>query len=205
MSAPLKLPPATPPYLARWRRIVTGCWLVGIAIGLGCYVLKSDQFTPEQLASDFREFGNLMLLIYLIASISRAFVLIPSTPFVLAGCALFPDRPLVVLGTSLLGIAISASLIYFFAESLGLDTYFQKRHAAQFARLECVLRSRWGFWGLVGWAGFPLAPTDLACYVAGSLRMPYWRFLAAVCLGELIVCAFYVFTADITRRNMIDT
>ncbi len=204
MCLPPELSPATPPEFARWRRILIVCWLAGIAFGLACYVVKSDQFTPVQLASDFRRFGNLMLLIYLLASISRAFVLIPSTPFVLAGCALFPDQPLVVLGTSLLGIAISASLIYYCAESLGLDTYFQKRHAIQFARLECVLRSRWGFWGLVGWAGFPLAPTDLACYVAGTLRMPYWRFLAAVCLGELLVCSFYVYTADITRRNLFE-
>lgn len=167
-------------------------WIVAVASGLSYYMSHAPQFTPEQLAGDFRSWQGLMLWVYLAASVSRALVLIPSTPFVLAGCLLFPDQPVMVLAVSLLAIAISASLLYFGAEAVGLDSYFRTRHPQRFARLEAALRSRWGFWALVAWAGFPLAPTDLACCVAGTIRLPFWRFLTAVCLGELIVCACYI-------------
>jgi uncharacterized membrane protein YdjX (TVP38/TMEM64 family) len=171
-------------------------WLAAAVAGLGYYVTHTRQFSPQQIAEDLRSCEGLMLVVYLMASVSRAFVLIPSTPFVLAGCLLFPGRPAVVLGISLLGIAISASLIYFCAEGLGLDAHFRRRHSTRFARLESALKGRWGFWVLAGWAFFPLVPTDVACYVAGTVRVPFWRFLAAVCFGELIVCAFYVFSSQ---------
>ena len=50
---------------------------------------------------------------------------------------------------------------------------------------------------------FPVAPTDLACYVAGVLRLPFWRFLAAICLGETIVCAIYIFSGQLAWRGFL--
>jgi len=180
------------PLLARWRRWLLGGWLCVLGVVLALYVTHAEEFTPRQIAADLQSFEHGLLLLYLLASVTRAIVLIPATPFVLAGCLLFPQRPGLVLGISLLGIALSATLIYHFAGALGLDWWCANRHPRQVERLTRLLSGRWGFGVLVAWAFFPLAPTDLACYLAGTLRLPFWRYLLAICLGELLVCAGYV-------------
>ena len=45
---------------------------------------------------------------------------------------------------------------------------------------------------MAGWSAFPLTPTDVICYVAGTLRMPVARFAGAVALGKAALVAFYV-------------
>ena len=116
-----------------WRWVFIAVWMTAIVAGLAYYATHAERFTPEHLAADLRRWEHLALLVYLAASVSRALVLIPSTPFVLAGCLLFPDSPWLVLGTSMLAIALSASLLYYGAEHLGLDAYFKRRHPAGIA------------------------------------------------------------------------
>lgn len=181
--------------LARLRKVIAVAWLIAVGVALGFYATHRSEFTPEQIATDLREWEEWILLIYLAASISRAIVLIPSTPFVLAGCLLFPSRPMTVLLLSLTGIAISASLIYFCAQSLGLGASFERRPTVSYLKLKSILQSRWGFWALAAWAAFPFAPTDLACYVAGTMRLHFGRFLASVCLGEAVICLFYILSS----------
>lgn len=182
--------------LARWRRWAVRGWLVVLGLVLVLYATHADEFTPRQIAADLRRFEHGLLALYLLASVTRALVLIPSTPFVLAGCLLFPGRPGLVLAVSVTGIALSATLIYHFAGLLGLDEWFETHQPQRVRWMTEWLRGPWGFWALVGWAFFPLAPTDLACYLAGSLRLPFGRSLAAICLGELLVCAGYVFLSQ---------
>jgi uncharacterized membrane protein YdjX (TVP38/TMEM64 family) len=45
------------------------------------------------------------------------------------------------------------------------------------------------------WAFFPLVPTDAVCYVAGTIRMHFLKFIIAVFVGELVLCSIYVFAA----------
>jgi uncharacterized membrane protein YdjX (TVP38/TMEM64 family) len=182
--------------LSRCRRWALRGWLLVVGLVLAFYAMHAEEFTPRQIAADLQRFEHGLLALYLLASITRALVLIPSTPFVLAGCLLFPERPGLVLAISLGGIALSATVIYHFAGLLGLDQWFETRHPDQSRRMQQWLSGPWGFWALVGWAFFPLAPTDLACYLAGSLRLPFGRYLAAVCLGELLVCAGYVYVSQ---------
>lgn len=182
--------------LSHYRRWALRGWLVVLGVVLAFYVTHADEFTPGQIAADLQRFEHGLLLLYLLASVTRALVLIPSTPFVLAGCLLFPGRPGLVLAICMVGIALSATVIYHFAGLLGLDHWFETRHSDQSRRMRQWLSGRWGFWALVGWACFPLAPTDLACYLAGSLKLPFGRYLAAVCLGELLVCAGYVYVSQ---------
>lgn len=186
----------------RWRLVFLVIWSIAIVIGLSYYSTHAERFTPEHIAADMRHWEHLALLVYLLASISRALVLIPSTPFVLAGSILFPQSPWLVLTTSMLAIAVSASMIYYGSEHLGIDAYFKRKHPAGIDKLEKMLRSRGGFWAIAAWACFPVAPTDLACYVAGVLRLPFWRFLGAICLGETVVCAFYVFSGQFAWKSI---
>ena len=45
---------------------------------------------------------------------------------------------------------------------------------------------------IVGWSFFPLAPTDLICYVCGVLEINFPKFLLGVLLGEGAICAIYI-------------
>jgi len=47
---------------------------------------------------------------------------------------------------------------------------------------------------VVAWAFFPLAPTDLVCFLAGTTRMNYLRFIIAIAMGELAICLFYTYS-----------
>jgi uncharacterized membrane protein YdjX (TVP38/TMEM64 family) len=182
--------------LSLWRRWAVRGWLVVLGLVLAFYATHTEEFTPRQIAADLQRFEHGLLVLYLLASVTRALVLIPSTPFVLAGCLLFPGRPGLVLVISLVGISLSATVIYHFAGMLGLDHWFEARHPDRARWMRQWLSGPWGFWALVCWSFFPLAPTDLACYLAGSLRLPFGRYLAAVCLGELLVCAGYIFLSQ---------
>ncbi|MCY2970216.1 MAG: VTT domain-containing protein [Planctomycetota bacterium] len=127
-------------------------------------------------------------------SFLRGFTLIPSTPFVIAGVLLFPENKIIVLLISLGGILFSATLLYYLSEFLGFDSYFEKIAPERVIQITTKIDSPWGFLFVVLWAFFPLAPTDLVCYIAGTARMNFLRFILAVALGELIICLFYTYS-----------
>lgn len=176
------------PALSGWQRLALTGWLLLALAGLAWYATHADAWTPRQLAETLASWRGPLALLYVVVLVARAFVLIPSTPLVLAGVLLFPESPGLLLCLSLVGIGLSATLLYFCAERLGLDLVLRRRYPRQFAQVAAALDSRWGPWLLVAWAFFPAVPTDLACHVAGMVRMPFPRFLAAVLLGELILC-----------------
>lgn len=167
-------------------------WLASLAAILGVYLIHPARFSAENIAKTLQGAGHQIALLLLVVSVIRAFFLIPSTPFVLAGGLLLPDRPWTVLSISMAGIILSATLLYFFSEWLGFRDYFRRLPGSTFDKLESALKGRFGFLYLVLWAFFPFAPTDAACYVAGMTRMPFGKFLAGIGLGELIICSFYV-------------
>src|SRR5215472_5264773 len=105
-------------------------------------------------------------LVYLVLGALRGFTLVPSTTLVIAAVAFFPPWPLFLL--TLAGILISSTSIYFFAEALGIDEVLKRRHPRALERLTGVL-SRHELPIIIGWSFFPLAPTDLICYVCGVL------------------------------------
>lgn len=174
------------------RRWVIWLWLAALVAGLVLYWFHMDRFTPRMIAETLRAYGSQLLIAYLLVSVARAFFLIPSTPFVLAGGLLFPDQPWTVLLISMIGIALSATLIYGFSDWLGLGEHLDRLAHPVYERMEKALSGRFAFLYLVLWSFFPLVPTDAACYVAGVLRLRFWKFLGAICLGELIICGVYV-------------
>lgn len=179
-------------FMTVWQRWAATGWLLMIVAGLAAYATHSEDFSPRRLAATLVAWRGPLACVYVLALVTRSLVLIPSTPLVMAGIVLFPGRPGWVWLLSLVGIGLSSLLLYYFAEHLGLDRHFRDRYPKQFERVARALRSRWGFWLLVAWAFFPAVPTDLACHVAGVVRMPIGRFLAAVLLGEAILCGICV-------------
>ena len=135
--------------------------------------------------------------VYLLLGAIRGFTLIPSTTLVLAAVAFFPPVPLFAL--TIAGIVISSACIYWFAESIGLDVALKRRHPDAVARLTDLLQKH-ELPIIIGWSFFPLAPTDLICYVCGVLRVNFLRCLLGVAIGEGTICGIYIFVGDQTLR-----
>ena len=166
---------------------------MAIVAGVGSYLWNPQAFTPENISGFLLTFQGEIWLVYFAMSALRGFTLLPSTPLVLAGTLLFPGLPLAVLAVSMAGILISSSLIYFFSEHLGFNEYFESHKPELTHRIRAKLEHPLGFLFVAGWAFFPLVPTDLVCYLAGTTKMNYWKFLGAVFVGELILCTCYIY------------
>ena len=126
---------------------------------------------------------------YLALGCLRGFTLIPSTTLVLAAMPFFPPWPLFAL--TLAGIVISSWCIYVFAGALHLEEVFTGRHARTIERLRRALE-RHELPIIIGWSFFPLAPTDLVCYVCGAARVNLWKCLLGVAIGEGAICGLYI-------------
>ena len=49
---------------------------------------------------------------------------------------------------------------------------------------------------IIGWSFFLFLPTDVLCYVCGSLKINFKKFLFGVIVGEGTVYAIYIFLGD---------
>ena len=177
--------------MPRIRRVALVFWVLLVLTLTVLYAVNPELTSPEGLVDALHQSGQPVLLGYAFLSIVRAFTLVPSTGLIILGTLLFPDQPWFVMSSSLAGIVVSAALIYFFFEFLGLTELFERKHGSRVRWLEEQMRQK-GFWVVVAWSAFPFVPTDIICYVAGTLRMNVWMFLCGVALGELPIVTFYV-------------
>jgi len=161
-----------------------------VATALYVYFFRRD-LIQTRLDDAFSYSFGVASIVYLLIGSARAFTLIPSTYLVLAGIPFFPPVPLFIL--TLIGILVSSAIIYWFAESLHIHELVQRgRHKGQYERLRNVME-RHELPIIVGWSFFPLAPTDLICYVCGVMEVNFPKFLLGVALGEGTICAIYIF------------
>ena len=137
--------------------------------------------------------------VYLLLGSIRGLTLIPSTGLLLLAIPLFPPLELFVL--TLIGILISSLSIYFFSRSLHLAEYFGRRDKAKVDRVRHLL-DRNPMAIIIAWSFFPLAPTDLICYVCGVMRISLGRVVAGVLIGEGAICALYIFLGDTMLRAL---
>ncbi|MBX3283480.1 MAG: TVP38/TMEM64 family protein [Acidobacteria bacterium] len=171
-------------------------WAVIIVTALILYLADPAAFSPENIAKVLRANVQSLWAVYIAISVLRGLTLLPSTPLVIAGTILFPLEPLWVFSISLTGIALSSTMIYFFSEALGFDDFFEMRKPDLVHSLKKRMESPWGLAFVAAWAFFPFAPTDAVCYVAGIVRLKYWKFILGVLLGEALLCGIYVWTGS---------
>ena len=184
------------------RKIFLALWIAIVGAGVGSYLYSPGTFSAENIAAFMLRFGGVIWLIYFLFSAFRGFTLLPSTPLVLAGTILFPTQPFAVLAVSMIGILLSSTMIYYFSEFLGFDEYFENHKPELSLRIKQKLEHPLGFLFVAGWAFFPLVPTDLVCYLAGTTRMKYWKFILAVLTGEMVLCVFYIFFGGSLLKNV---
>jgi uncharacterized membrane protein YdjX (TVP38/TMEM64 family) len=171
-------------------------WLAVILTGVGAYIIYPQEFTAPKIAAFLLRLQGEIWLVYLVISVLRGFTLLPSTPIVIAGTMLFPGQPFAVLSVSISGILLSSCMIYFFAEILGFSDFFENHKPELIHKIKSKLEHPAGFAFVVVWAFFPFVPTDLVCYVAGTTKMNFFKFIAAVFLGEMVLCSFYIFSGS---------
>ena len=171
-------------------------WLVVVSAAIAVLLFQRD-LVSRQLARATSVSLVAGGVVYLGFGALRGFTLIPSTALVFAGLAFFPPWTLFLL--TIAGIVISSASIYWFSDALGLTGPLERRYPQQIARLTDVLQ-RYELPVIIGWSFFPLAPTDLICYVCGILRVSFVKCLVGVTIGEGAICGLYIFLGDQALR-----
>jgi uncharacterized membrane protein YdjX (TVP38/TMEM64 family) len=128
--------------------------------------------------------------VYLALGCLRGFTLIPATYLVIAGMLVLPPVPLYAL--TIAGIIVSSTAVYYFAEAMQFDRFFERKYGPQVARLRALMTRR-ELPIVIAWSFFPIAPTDLVCYVCGALKVGLKKCLLGVTIGEGAICAIYIF------------
>lgn len=176
-----------------YRKTIIVAWAALAISAVLSFLIWPERFTPIGITAFLREFRGEALLVYAAISVVRGFTLLPSTPLVIAGTLVFPVEPWFVLVISILGIVASSSMIYWFSDVLGISDFFETRKPRTVAKIRERLERPAGLAFVFLWAFFPLVPTDAVCYVAGSSRMNFAKFIVAITAGEIILCSIYVF------------
>jgi uncharacterized membrane protein YdjX (TVP38/TMEM64 family) len=178
------------------RRVKKGLyyfWLGLIASLFVLFLVYPDSFTPTKIADFLEQYSDQLLLIYILISFVRGLFLIPSTPFILAGAILFPEQPWTVFLISIIGVVIGSTLVYYMSDALGFSEKLERKYPKKIERWHRRLNSPWAATIVVAWSFFPFVPTDVICYVAGIVKMPYRILISGVIIGELVLIYLYVF------------
>lgn len=184
--------------LPQRRAVVAAVWLPAVALTIYAFA-----FHREAVQQQMRTAESVSLLasaaVYLLLGAVRGFTLIPATSLVLLGVAFFP--PGWLFGLTLAGILISSASVYGLASSMHFDDLFPAKYRVQYERLRNLLSAH-ELSVVILWSFFPLAPTDLICYVCGAMRVKLRTCLLGVAIGEGAICAVYIFFGDRLLRGV---
>jgi len=172
-------------------------WLVIVGGALYLYFFERDM-VQAQLQGAFSTSAIAGSIIYILLGSFRAFTLVPATFLLLVGLPFFP--PLWLLTITMASVVVSSSIVYFFAEALHMDEFFEKNHPRHIRKLKDLL-SRYQLPIIIGWSFMMFLPTDLICYVCGTLRINFTKFIVGVLIGEGAVYAIYIYAADYFLRG----
>jgi uncharacterized membrane protein YdjX (TVP38/TMEM64 family) len=168
-------------------------WLAIVALVLIAIALNPNLLNRDSIAGFLDGLGPSALVVYIGISLARALLMMPSTPFILAGAAVFPQMSVLIFIISYIGVIAGTLLIYMFPSFGSYDEYLEAKYPKQIGQVKEKMQGPYSFWIVVGWSFFPLVPTDLISYVAGIAKMSYKKLVAAVIIGELPIVTFYVF------------
>ena len=180
----------------RFRRIFLIVWLSVVAVAL--YLFLFDRaLLQEMFANLVAQPKMLSGAIFFAIFCVRGFTLIPASYFVFAAIPILPPVPLFLL--TLGGILVSSASIYLFSEAMSLDEYFERNHKAAIDKVKKAMQ-RYELPIIIGWSFLFVMPTDVICYVCGTLKVDFKKFLLGILIGEGGVCAIYIFLGDSLLR-----
>ncbi len=164
-------------------------WLIIFATSLFLYFYESSAIS-ERFIKIFTASSLVGYSIFFLASALRGFTLIPVTYFIVVGLVFIKPFPLYIM--TVVGVMISSACVYYFSEYLNFDEYFETNHKKQIDKIKSVITKN-ELPIVITWSMMPFLPTDVMCYVCGTLDIPVKKFLLGVLIGEGIMCAVYIF------------
>ena len=168
-------------------------WLCLVAIVLVSLLIFPDWLSRDSISELLNNFGTMALIVYIVLSLTRSLLMIPCTPFVLAGAISFPQWPLIVFVISFTGIVLGAFLVYSFPSFGNYDEFLEEKYPGKIAALKEKMQGKYAFAIVAGWSFFPLVPTDVICYVAGIAKMSFKKMVMALLIGEIPLVTTYIF------------
>lgn len=171
------------------KSVALWIWLAVITVAMYGYFYERE-FIQAQAMRVMNLPASWRYAIFLAIGCLRGFTLIPVTYVILLGLVFLPAWPAYAL--TMIGVMVSSTTIYYFADYLGLTHFFEKNHAKEIEKLRTVLQKH-ELPIVVGWSFFPFVPTDVICYVCGSLEIDVRKFLLGIMIGEGISVALYIF------------
>ena len=179
------------------RYALFGLWVLIAAGALYLYFFKREAVQAEMRDALSASFW-VAVVSYLVIGSLRAFTLVPATFPLLIAMPFFD--PWVLLAMTIPCIAISSAICYLFAEAIHMDEVFERKYPKQIRKLKDLLQ-KYQMPIIIAWSFFLLLPTDLLCYVCGSLKINFKKFLIGVVIGEGTVYAIYIFLGDYFLRG----
>jgi len=128
--------------------------------------------------------------LFLIIGSLRGLTLIPLTYLIVLGLLFFNPLPLFIL--IIIGMLISSISIYYFSEFMHFDAFFEKKYPQRIVHLKSALTKN-ELPIIILWSAAPFLPTDLICYIAGSLKINLKKFIFGILIGEGITSGLYIF------------
>jgi uncharacterized membrane protein YdjX (TVP38/TMEM64 family) len=175
------------------KKILLVLWVAYIIGLLGYWMYNPNFLDHKQMKLTLEKYVGQIMLIYFLICLTRGIFLLPSSPFIVLGALLFPNNLWLVFFISIIGVFASATVLYYFSTYLGFDTYFTKKFPDRVEEIQRKMNSPKAFILIVAWSAFPFVPTDLMSYVAGTIRMNFFKMIAAMIIGELPLMYLYVF------------
>ncbi len=174
------------------KKAIRSIWVL-IILSSATYFFFNQDILNENVIKEFiSEYQSYGLVILLLLHILRGLLLFPAMPLIVVGGLLYPSSSFLVLMISLVGIAISSSMIYFLSEELNFKESFNQ-DSKTYIKIKNLLSSKFGFFYILGWAFIPVVPTDLVSFIAGTMKISYWKYISALMLGALILCVFTIY------------
>ncbi len=169
-------------------------WVVIVIAILLLYFINRDLFDISFLKEYVDDRKALVIAIYLIILTFIGLTFIPSTPFAIAGVLLFPPTEAYII--NLIGIVTSSIIVYYFTRYLRLDSWIEAKYPEQIKKIKNALRRK-ELPIIAGWSFFPVVPTDLIIYVSSSLKIPFWKCMLGILIGEGTLNACYIYSIDV--------
>jgi uncharacterized membrane protein YdjX (TVP38/TMEM64 family) len=181
----------------RVRYSILVMWLAIVAGALYLYFIERD-LIEAQLRNALSTSTFIGATIYILLGSLRALTLVPATFLVVIAMPFFPAWLLFLMTLPIIGI--SSGIIYRFAELLHMDEDFERKYPRQIRRLTDLLQQH-QLPIIIGWSFLLFLPTDLLCYVCGTLRINFTKFIIGVVIGEGAVYGIYIYLGDRILRG----
>lgn len=174
------------------RKTLLYVWLTLVVV---CVVITTFDFPLAQSIFVYLSEKSVIYvyaLIFLLGAF-RGFTLVPVTYLILLGIIFLPPVPLFLIIMS--GVVLSSISVYYFFKYLRIDEMLGAKYKKQIDTTTKYL-SRYELPVITLWAMTPFLPSDIICYVSGTLRINIYKFVLGMVIGEGIMSGVYIFGGE---------